>query len=139
MSGEYEDLTWLSRLSAAEWMSAARNELAQCQDTLSRRAYRAGVTHARRAAGMALNAVLRSRLAASPAEVQKWGRSYMEHLSAVACDPEVPRGVQQAAELLITTKPAPPELVHVGRADTRALDAASQVIAWAELAAVVPQ
>ena len=47
---------WLWRLDADAWLRAASTELAACEAHLDSR--RTAVTHARRAAGMALNAVL---------------------------------------------------------------------------------
>jgi len=49
---------WLRRFDADEWLLAADTELRHCEETLARRAVRPAVTHARRAAGMAWNAVL---------------------------------------------------------------------------------
>ena len=49
---------WLHRLTAEEWLAAAATEIAHAEAALARRAFRPGVTHARRAAGMAWNAVL---------------------------------------------------------------------------------
>ena len=69
---------WLHRLTAAEWLAAAENELALAEAALARRAFRPGVTHARRAAGMAWNAVL----VAMPDD-DRYGRSYMDHVHAL--------------------------------------------------------
>jgi HEPN domain-containing protein len=116
---------WLYRLSSAEWLAAARTELRHCEVALTRRAYRTGVTHARRAAGMALNAALvrEPKLA--------WGRSYMDHLAAVAGDPDIDPGVRQAAATLLSTPPRSPELVKLGKPDTSSFQAAEIVIGWA--------
>ncbi len=116
---------WLHRLSTDEWLAAAATELAHAQATLERRAYRPAVTHARRAAGMALNAVLTLR--PRPA----WGRSYMEHVAALADDADVPAPMRAAADRLRATPAAPPELVRLGAPDATALDAARSIIAWA--------
>ena len=93
---------WLRRLTAPEWLAAADTELAHCQAALSRRAVRPGVTHARRAAGMAVNAVLVVR------EDPRFGRSYMEHVIALAADAAAPDEVRAAATLLRNTPAAPP-------------------------------
>jgi HEPN domain-containing protein len=122
---ERDPAHWLRRLSDDEWLASAQNELRHCQETLERRAVRPGVTHARRAAGMAANAVL--VLQDNPA----WGRSYMEHVTALAGDDAVPTEVRAAAALLRDTPPAPPELVKLGKPDLRALEAARTVVAWA--------
>ncbi len=52
---------WLHRLTAEEWLAAAETEIGHAEAALARRAARPGVTHARRAAGMAWNAVLTVR------------------------------------------------------------------------------
>jgi len=116
---------WLNRLSAPAWLSAADNELDHLRAALGRRAYRPAVTHARRAAGMALNAVLRL----TPHE--RWGRSYMEHVVALASDENVPPDVRSAAATLRSLPAGPPALVPLGKADTASLDAAQTIVAWA--------
>jgi hypothetical protein len=121
---------WLHRLTPAEWLAAADTELAHAAEALSRRAARPGVTHARRAAGMAWNAVL----AATPdddALVARFGRSYMEHVTALADAIDVPEGVRDAARLLRDTPPTPPELVPLGKPgqpDLRAAEAARAIV-----------
>jgi hypothetical protein len=119
---------WLYRLGADEWLAAAETELGHCHETLSRRAVRPGVTHARRAAGMAWNAVL--ALGAEPDP--RFGRSYMEHVVALANDVETPESVRAAATLLRDTPPAPPELVQIGKPDLSILEAARAVTAYAK-------
>ncbi len=83
---------WLWRLDADAWLCAAQVELAAAAANLDSR--RTAVTHARRAAGMALNAVL---VASHEAGVEtgaeagaelRWGRSYVDHLRALA-DPRI--------------------------------------------------
>jgi hypothetical protein len=71
---------WLWRLDAAAWLEAARVELERGHTRIAER--RAVVAHARRAAGMALNAVLAARMGEAADTV--WGRSYLEHLQAIA-------------------------------------------------------
>ena len=61
-------------------MQAAANELGTAEQSLLARQQRAGVAGARRAAGMAWNAVL----VAAPDE--NYGRSYMDHLKALKDD-----------------------------------------------------
>jgi hypothetical protein len=130
---------WLLRLDAAAWLAAATNELTLCDQHLTRRAYRPAITHARRAAGMALNAVLvRDAARASEgapdagarAPFDRWGRSYMDHLKALPGDPAVPEAVRVAAQLLVDTPPAPPALVSLGKPDRRAHEAAAVIVAW---------
>jgi hypothetical protein len=120
---------WLHRLDAAEWLAAATTELAHCEEKLSLRATRAGVTHARRAAGMAWNAVLVT------APDDRYGRSYMEHVVALAETPpgdaSIPAAVRDAARLLRETPAAPPQLITIGKPDLTALDAAKTIVAFA--------
>jgi HEPN domain-containing protein len=122
---EKDPAHWLYRLDAAEWLAAAAADLAHGRAALQRRAVRPAVTHARRAAGMAVNAVL--WLEPHPA----WGRSYMEHVAALVDELGAPEPVRQAARRLRDTPARPPELVTLGTPDTGALDAAEIVIEWA--------
>jgi hypothetical protein len=90
------------------------------------------VTYARRAAGMAWNAVL----AATPADARdaalaRFGRSYMDHVAALAGAPDVPDAVRDAAQLLRDTPPAPPELITLGKPDLRPVEAARAIVAHA--------
>jgi len=122
---------WLHRLDATEWLAAADAELAHAQDKLTQRSLRPGVTHARRAAGMAWNAVL----VTAPAPDESYGRSYMDHVVALARqeggDPTIPEEVRGAARLLRDTPAAPPPLITIGRPDLSALDAATAIVAFA--------
>jgi hypothetical protein len=102
---------WLYRLTAAEWLAAAENDLAQALEALRRRAARPGVVHARRAAGMAWNAVL---VGMNEPDQARFGRSYMEHVVALAADDGgAPDTVRAAARALRDTPAAPPELVSI--------------------------
>jgi HEPN domain-containing protein len=120
---------WLHRLDAAEWLAAAATELAHAEEKLSRRSVRPGVTHARRAAGMAWNAVLVT------APDDRYGRSYMDHVAALAQTPDddasIPAGVRGAARLLRDTPAQPPELIALGKPDMSALDAAKAIVEFA--------
>lgn len=118
---------WLHRLTAAEWLSAADAELAQARAALARRAVRPGVTYARRAAGMAWNALM----TCSPRSFNdRYGRSYMEHLQTLAEETEVPTEIREAALLLRDTTPRPPELVTF-RPDMGPVEAAQKIVAYA--------
>jgi HEPN domain-containing protein len=118
---------WLHRLTAPEWLAAADNELALARAALERRATRPGVTHARRAAGMAWNAVLVDH------PDDRAGRSYMDHVLALAAgDPSVPDDLRDAARLLRDTPPRPPDLIAIGRPDLSALDAAQTIVGYAK-------
>jgi HEPN domain-containing protein len=102
---------WLHRLTAEEWLAAAATEIAHAEAALARRATRPGVTHARRAAGMAWNAVL----TAQPDD--RFGRSYMEHVVALSGDATAPDEIRAAAQRLRDTPAAPPELLTLGKPD----------------------
>jgi hypothetical protein len=115
---------WLYRLTTEEWLAAAETELRHCEATLLRRAFRPGVTHARRAAGMAVNALLVVR------EDPRYGRSYLDHVVALATDPTLAEEVRASAALLRATPPAPPQLLQLGKPDLRPLDAARRVVEW---------
>lgn len=118
---------WLYRLTAEEWLAAADNELRLCAEALGRRAFRPGVTLARRAAGMAWNAVLITQ----PHQQARAGRSYMEHLAALADDEAAPDELRAAARELRDTAPAPPTLIKLGAPSMAPLEAATRVAAHA--------
>lgn len=116
---------WLYRLDAAAWLRAAQHELDACAANIASR--RAAVTHARRAAGMAVNAVL---VGLADGET-RWGRSYLEHLQALARADAgtlapLDAAVQAAAGRLLATAPvAPPTgLVALARGPHAAADEA---------------
>lgn len=113
---------WLYRLSAADWLAAAETELRHTEEALARRAVRPAVTHARRSAGMAWNAVLVTVFD------ERYGRSYMDHVVALANDVTVPDAVREAAARLRDTPAAPPQLVQLGKTDQTALHAARTIL-----------
>ena len=86
---------------------------------------RTSLTHARRAAGMALNAVLVARREGELEVTEIWGRSYLEHLRRLrpSTDPAeaapllgLPETVRAAAETLVRTPIMPPQgLVRLSR------------------------
>lgn len=121
---------WLYRLSVEDWLGAAETELRHAEEALVRRAPRPGVTHSRRAAGMAWNAVLVT------APDDRYGRSYMEHVVALAGDPGQPDEVRAAAARLRDTPAAPPQLVQLGRPDLSVLEAARTIVAHARTVAL---
>ncbi len=121
---------WLWRHDAAAWLAAACVELERAREQLDQR--RTVVAHARRGAGMACNAVLVSW---APTDVEApWGRSYVDHLRAIADGtlgplPAAAQGL--AARVLAVPAIAPALVVLSGRraADLVALvdDAAALV------------
>jgi HEPN domain-containing protein len=114
---------WLHRLTPAEWLGAAANELAQATAALDRRAARPALAHARRAAGMAWNAVLIDH--PDPGA----GRSYMEHLVALAAGG--PDEIRAAAKVLCQAPSTQPPLIRLrapGEEPGRDLVQAARVI-----------
>lgn len=118
---------WLHRLDVDEWLAASRLELAQCLEALRGRRHRQAIAGGRRSAGMALNAVL--RLAPNDA----WGRSYIEHLHAVAADASLPEILRDSARELLETPLEGPRLVPLGRPDEGPAVAAATVVDWCEM------
>jgi hypothetical protein len=55
----------------------------------------------------------------------------MEHVAALAAATDVPDDIRAAAQLLRDTPPAAPELVTLGKADLRALEATKAIVAYA--------
>ena len=121
---EANERDWLARLSVADWLASATNEIAHAKEALLRKAYRTGVTHARRGAGMALNALLCLRFRPD------WGRSYMDHIVALAQDNDAPEAIRHAAQTLVDTKPQTPELIALGKPDLRVFEASNQIANW---------
>ncbi len=117
MTPEAPSEHWLRRLDAEAWLRAAEAELAAGAAHLATR--RTAVTHARRAAGMALNAVL---VTLDPREELRWGRSYLDHLRALASAepdqlaPLPPDARALATDLLaISVVPTAVQLVQLAR------------------------
>jgi hypothetical protein len=115
---------WLWRLPAAQWLDAARHELALGQQKAGSR--RAALVHARRGAGMGLNAVLAAMGEAADddderaAMEERWGRSYVEHLRAIAEGNEfvrapLPAEAAQAARLVLEM-PLQAQVITLGKA-----------------------
>jgi len=112
---------WLYRLSPTDWLKAAEVELARASEALVKKSHRAGLTGARRAAGMALNAVLAVALDDS------YGRSYMDHLKALAVDKSATPSVHEAARALLSA-PLDAGLVQLGPGSTELADHANTVL-----------
>lgn len=84
---------WLSRLAPEAWIQQGLAELGRAEARLQAHDRVAGVLGLRRAAGMALNGALR-------VVWREWGRTYVDHLQALAHDADVPAAVREAAQLL---------------------------------------
>jgi hypothetical protein len=118
---------WLYKFSPDEWIRAALGELRRAEAAYKGKNARAGLAGARRAAGMALNAVL----IAAPDD--RWGRTYVEHLLALQVDATAPDVVRAASKLLMETHPPGHDLVTLrsSKSDERVLEAARDVMAHA--------
>jgi len=114
---------WLYRFDAGEWLRAAENELVRARAALRAKQQRPGLAGARRAAGMAWNAVL----CTGPSLDESYGRSYMDHLKRIREDPAIPEQVRIAADALLGA-PLSPEVVQLGPGDTRLADAAQTIV-----------
>jgi HEPN domain-containing protein len=118
---------WLRRLSPEDWIRAALGELERATAAYDRGDSRAGVVGVKRAAGMALNAALIVEPNTS------WGRTYVEHVEALAAEPSAPVAVRAASRAVLEAKAPSGSLVSLRtpRTDERALEAARDVIAHA--------
>jgi HEPN domain-containing protein len=112
---------WLHRFDAEEWLRAADNELGRSEEALLRKQHRPGLAGARRAAGMAWNAVLVG------SDDESYGRSYMDHLRALAADARVDEAVRAAAHALLEM-PLATNVIPLGRGDTRMADCARVIV-----------
>src|SRR5580698_4404033 len=118
---------WLLRYSPDEWIRAALGELARARRAWEQGNGRAGAVGVKRAAGMALNAVLIVR------PEHDWGRTYVEHLSALAADSGAPPAVRAACQRVLEAQPPASDLVSLRtpRGHSVFVDAAHDVIAHA--------
>jgi HEPN domain-containing protein len=118
---------WLHRLLPDEWIRAALGEVARAEKALQSGDVRAGMAGVKRAAGMALNAVL----IVEPE--RRLGRTYVEHIEAVSLDDSVPDAVREACQRVLDAKPPPPDVVRLRTPSAHAsvLEAARDVIAHA--------
>ena len=122
---------WLHRFDAAEWLAAAETELAHAQEKLSHRSVRPGVTHARRAAGMAWNAVLVMAPPTSATAAVTWTTSSRWRRRRRMMRRSPPRSVRR--HKLRDTPAAPPQLVTIGKPDMSALEAATAIVTFARI------
>jgi HEPN domain-containing protein len=98
---------WLARLTPEAWIRQGLAELSRAQQLLAARDRGAALLSLRRAAGMALNGALRVRW-------KEWGRTYVEHVRAVAVDGDAPEAVRAAARLLTSVElPREPNVVRL--------------------------
>jgi HEPN domain-containing protein len=118
---------WLLRLSPDEWIRAALGEVERARAAYGRGDSRAGASGVKRAAGMALNGAL----IVEPDE--GWGRTYVEHVQALARDEKVPLAVRDACKTVLEATPPAGDVVplRTPRAHAHVVEAARDVIAHA--------
>lgn len=118
---------WLAAHTTEEWISAALAEVTRAEGAYRQNDARGGLIAARRAAGMGLNAALLVEPNAA------WGRTYIDHVEALAKDESVPEAVREAAKTLVDAKVPGTGIIGLrSRAgDERVLEAAKDVIAHA--------
>lgn len=127
---ERDESHWLLKLSPDEWIRAGLSELDRAKAAYDANNPRAGLAGAKRAAGMALNGAL----IVEPDE--GWGRTYVDHIAALARDASVPERVREACrELTGASAPAggAAKLItlRTSTQEHRILEAARDVIAHA--------
>jgi hypothetical protein len=118
---------WLRRLSPDEWIRAGLGELRRATASYERGDVRGGSAGLKRAAGMALNGAL----LVEPNEA--WGRTYVEHVEALAADAVVPEAVRAACRAVLAQGAPSGGVVNLRtpRSHGQAIDAAHDVIAHA--------
>jgi len=139
-SASAEEAHWLRRLDPADWMRASLTEYDALLAALSARQNRRIVTGARRAAGMAINALLvAGRLPtqgpSGTPEDGPFGRTYVEHLQALSRWETAPGEVRAAAAALCDAPVNAPTLVGLGTSlanmQTGPVRAARDLMTWA--------
>jgi len=118
---------WLHKLSPDEWIAAALGEVARAEKAWGGGDARAGVVGLKRAAGMGLNAAL----IVEPDET--WGRTYVEHVEALARDRRVPEAVRAAARVVLDARPPGGDVISLRtpRTHHHVVEAARDVVAHA--------
>jgi HEPN domain-containing protein len=127
MAFERDPTHWLRRFSPDEWISAALGELRRAEEAYKRSDARAGLAGCKRAAGMALNGALLTE----PNEA--WGRSYVDHVTALSKDEAVPPAVREACKVLLETHPPSSDILSLRSkaGDARVASSARDVMAHA--------
>jgi len=122
-----EDESWLRKFSPDEWIAAAMGELRRAEAAYGRSDARAGLAGCKRAAGMALNGALIVEPNAA------WGRTYVEHVAALAREEKIPEAVRAACKVILETRPPSSDLLSLRSkaGDEKVLEATRDVIAHA--------
>ncbi len=118
---------WLRKLSPDEWIRAASAEVERAASAFAHGNASAGSVGIKRAAGMALNAAL----IVEPDE--SWGRTYREHLVALARADRVPEAIREACRVVLAARAPHGDVVilRTPGANEAVLEAARDVIAHA--------
>jgi HEPN domain-containing protein len=127
MAFERDPSHWLRKFSPEEWVQLALAELRRAEASVKSRDRGAGLAGARRAAGMALNGAL------SVEPDDAWGRSYVDHIRALAHDESVPEKVREACLYLMEARAPGSDILtlHGPRSDERLLESTRDVMAHA--------
>jgi HEPN domain-containing protein len=127
MPFERDPTHWLRKFSPDEWVQQALAEVRRAEASLKAHDHAGGLAGTRRAAGMALNGAL----LVEPNEA--WGRSYVDHLRALARDESVPRTVREGSQYLLEVRPPGSDILSLRgpRSDEKLLEAAKDVMAHA--------
>jgi hypothetical protein len=122
-----DESDWLRRLAPDEWIRAALGDLERAKAAFARGDVRGGIAGCKRAAGMALNGAL----IVEPCD--GWGRTYVEHLAALAKDAVAPEAVRAACAKVLDARPPSGAIVALRTPSAHAgvVDAARDVIAHA--------
>ena len=123
---------WLKKHAPREWVQIGLAELRRATEAFRVHDIAAGMAFCKRAAGMALNGAL--LVEPDPT----WGRSYVDHLRALANDARVPSAVRDACRVVLDARPPNPHLLtlRVPGGNDRVVEAARDVMAHA-LAVVI--
>jgi HEPN domain-containing protein len=115
------------RHSPGEWIRLGLSELERARAALAAHDLAAGITGLKRAAGMALNGAL----VVQPNDA--WGRTYVEHLAALANERSAPEAARQAARALTEARVPSGPIVSLRRPsdEERLVEAARTVMAHA--------
>jgi HEPN domain-containing protein len=126
-SAELGAQSWLTRYSAEGWIERSLAELSLAQQAFAERRAAAAAAALKRAAGMALNGAL------CVVPRKDWGRSFVQHLKALADDSSVLPDVARAAQELLQFAPQPGNIVLLRSPshDERLLEAARTIMAHA--------
>lgn len=120
---------WLYCKPPRAWLQSSMEELSRVHSALSTRDHKGALATCRRAAGLALNAMLCSAERLD----ERYGRSYMDHIQALSTDPSAPEAVQNAAKLLLNTPTSSPgfTVLRTVRKDHELVEATKDIMAHA--------